>query len=76
MGLYGDSFQIPASDWFRARVVGLAFPEGCRVGKVNPVECREEKAERVMAQMMEGGVLGLWLNFPPFQMGQEKRAIP
>ena len=76
MELYGDSFQIPVSDWFRARVVVLAFPEGCRVGKVNPVECREEKAERGMAQTMEGGVLGLWLNFPPFQMGQEKRAIP
>ena len=76
MELYGDSFQIPASDWFRARVAGLAFPEGCRVGKVNPVECREEKAERVMAQTTEGGVLRLWLNFLPFLMGQEKRATP
>ena len=66
MELYGDSFQIPVSDWFRARVAGLAFPEGCRVGKANPVECREEKAERVMAQTMEGGVLRLWLNFLPF----------
>ena len=76
MELYGDSFRIPVSDWFRATVAGLVFPEECRVGKVNPAECREEKAERVMAQTMEGGVLGLWLNFPPFQMGQEKRAIP
>ena len=71
-----NSFQITASDRFRATVAGLAFPEECRVGKANPVECQEEKAERAMAQTMEGGVLRLWLNFLPFQMGQEKRAIP
>ena len=71
-----NSFQITVYDRFRATVAGLAFPEGCRVGKANPVECREEKAERVMAQTMEDGVLRLWLNFPPFQMGQKKGAIP
>ena len=76
MELYGDSFRIPVSDWFRARVVALASPVGCRVGKAIPVECQEEKVERVMAQTMEGGVLELWLNFPPFQMGEEKGAIP
>ena len=76
MELWRNSFQITAGDWFRATVAGLAFPEGCRVGKANPVECREEKVERVTAQTMEGGVLGLWLNFPPFQMGEEKGAIP
>ena len=76
MELYGDSFRIPVSDWFRARVVALASPVGCRVGKAIPVECQEEKAERVMAQTTEGGVLRLWLNFLPFLMGQEKRATP
>ena len=76
MELWRNSFQITAGDWFRATVAGLAYPEGCQVGKAIPVEYRVEKAVRVMAQTMEGGVLGLWLNFPPFQMGQEKRAIP
>ena len=76
MELWRNSFQITASDRFRATVAGLAFPEECRVGKANPVECREEKAERVMAQTTEGGVLRLWLNFLPFLMGQEKRATP
>ena len=76
MELWRNSFQITAGEWFRATEAGLAFPEGCRVGKAIPVECQEEKVERVMAQTMEGGVLELWLNFPPFQMGEEKGAIP
>ena len=66
---------IAAGDRFRATVAGLAFPEECRVGKANPVECQEEKAERAMAQTMEGDVLRLWLNFLPSKVGQEKRTI-
>ena len=75
MELWRNSFQVTAGDWFRATVAGLAFPEGCRVGKANPVECREEKAERAMAQTMEEDVLRLRLNFLPSQVGQEKRTI-
>ena len=70
-----NSFQITVYDRFRATVAGLAFPEECRVGKANPVECQEEKAERAMAQTMEGDVLRLWLNFLPSQVGQKKRTI-
>ena len=73
--LHRNLFQITASDWFRATVAGLAFPEECRVEKANPAECQEEKAERAMAQTMEGDVLRLWLNFLPSQVGQKKGTI-
>ena len=70
-----NSFQITVYDRFRATVAGLAFPEECRGGKANPVECQEEKAERAMAQTMEGDVLRLWLNVLPSQVGQKKGTI-